>query len=139
MAGLTTKEESLFIAQQLAQNKLIPCALNMLCFKYDVLLSVDKSFCDFVREDIRKKYKPMLDRGATSVWEYDYYPPNAVAEAFATRGTRFPFYIFKKIKNTVAVATVFFALKQFLFIIFFKHLLVVCLLHKRNIFFDILF
>ena len=44
--------------------------LSMLCFKYDALLKVDfEKYKSYILGDIRKKYKIMLDAGATTFWE----------------------------------------------------------------------
>ncbi len=49
-------------------NGVIEATLSMLGYVYDALL-MDKSNEDFVLQDIRSKYKMMLDLGATSFWE----------------------------------------------------------------------
>ena len=49
-------------------NSLVPATLSMLGFVYDALLSEDGNE-QFVLNDIREKYKYMLDSGATSFWE----------------------------------------------------------------------
>ena len=60
IASLLTNEDS----------DLSPVTLSMLCFKYDALLKVDKEkYKDYILSDIRKKYKRMLDAGATTFWE----------------------------------------------------------------------
>ena len=52
---------------------LIPASCSMICFKYDALLKVGgEKYKDYIIEDIREKYKPMLDEGSTTVWEYGY-------------------------------------------------------------------
>ena len=43
--------------------------LSMACFKYDALLKTDKAYKDYILSDIDRKYKIMLDAGATSFWE----------------------------------------------------------------------
>ena len=60
------------IAGQLASdsNGMTPVSLSMTCFLYDALLQVDRAaYRDYVLEDIRRTYQPMLDAGATSFWE----------------------------------------------------------------------
>ena len=44
-------------------------SLSMNTFFYDALLSFGTKYKDFVLDDIKKKYKPMLDAGATTFWE----------------------------------------------------------------------
>ncbi len=46
----------------------IAATLSMLCYVYDALLT-DSANGQFVLDDIRAKYKKMLDEGATSFWE----------------------------------------------------------------------
>ena len=41
----------------------------MKCFKYDALLFIDENYREIIIDDIRKKYKKMLDNNSTSVWE----------------------------------------------------------------------
>lgn len=59
------------IAKILAgENDLTKTSLSMCCFKYDALLSVDREmYAPYVLADIDRKYKRMLDLGATSFWE----------------------------------------------------------------------
>ena len=66
------KEEAKKIAELLVSDDspLSPVTLSMLCFKYDALLSVDaEKYKDNILDNIRKKYKKMLDEGATTFWE----------------------------------------------------------------------
>lgn len=52
------------------ENELTQVSLSMCCFKYDALLKVDRSkYKTYVIENIEKKYKRMLDAGATAFWE----------------------------------------------------------------------
>ncbi len=53
----------------LKSGKLIPATLSTAAFVYDALLAADAANSDFVLNDIRTKYKKMLDAGATSFWE----------------------------------------------------------------------
>ena len=69
LAGLTTQEESCFIAQKLAENELCSCSLSMKCFKYNAILAADEKFREDILTEIRTTYKIMIDEGATSVWE----------------------------------------------------------------------
>jgi Leu/Phe-tRNA-protein transferase len=42
----------------------------MRCFKYDTMLKADaERWQGWIRDEIRRDYKKMLDAGATSVWE----------------------------------------------------------------------
>ena len=72
LANVINDEESEKIAEALVSpdSPLTPVTLSMLCFKYDALLKVDKErYKDYILSDIRKKYKIMLDAGATTFWE----------------------------------------------------------------------
>ena len=72
LADVTNTDEDAKIAETLVSSNspLTPVTLSMLCFKYDALLKVDKErYKDYILSDIRKKYKIMLDAGATTFWE----------------------------------------------------------------------
>lgn len=72
MADVATPEESRKIAEVLAAGNqgLTPATLSMLCFKYDALLKVDaEKYGNYIYEEIRAKFKRMLDMGATTFWE----------------------------------------------------------------------
>ena len=53
------------------QNKeRVTLTLSMLCFAYDALLLIDKEFYkEEILADIDKRWKKMLDAGATTFWE----------------------------------------------------------------------
>lgn len=53
----------------LKSGALIPATLSTAVFVYDALLAADPQNADYVLNDIRAKYKKMLDAGATSFWE----------------------------------------------------------------------
>jgi len=56
------------ICQGLASKEFISCSLSMKCFVYDALIKTDKEkYRDFILNDIRKAYAPMLETG--TVWE----------------------------------------------------------------------
>lgn len=53
-----------------ADSNITKITLSMACFKYDALLMTDREkYTDYILNDIRIKYKSMLDAGATSFWE----------------------------------------------------------------------
>ncbi len=63
-------EYSEIVANKLKNGELTSCSLSMKCFVYDALIKVNKlENKDFILNDIRKAYKPMLDFGSTTVWE----------------------------------------------------------------------
>lgn len=47
----------------------IPATLSMRGFVYDAILEADHANEEFILNDIRERYKAMLDAGATSFWE----------------------------------------------------------------------
>ena len=66
LVGLGGKE----IAEKLIEGKdIVPVTLSMNIYFYDALLKLDKNYKDFIIADIDKKYKRMLDLGATTFWE----------------------------------------------------------------------
>ena len=66
LIGLGGKE----LAEKLIEGKdIVPITLSMCMYLYDALLKLDKSYKDFIIADIDKKYKRMLDLGATTFWE----------------------------------------------------------------------
>lgn len=72
LSEVCTLDEAGRIAELLVcdTSPLSPVTLSMLCFKYDAILKVDaKKYKDYILRDIRKKYKRMLDAGATTFWE----------------------------------------------------------------------
>ena len=75
LADVTSAEEGARIAALLVGGdaRLTPITISMLCFKYDALLRLDPArYRDFILADIRARYVPMLESGATSFWEYGY-------------------------------------------------------------------
>ncbi len=68
VAGIAKGCEAEAICRKLATHSLIPCSLSMKCFVFDALLKTDKEkYTDFVLNDIRKAYSPMVKTG--TVWE----------------------------------------------------------------------
>lgn len=66
LIGLGGKE----LAEKLIEGKdIIPITLSMCMYLYDALLKLDKNYKEFIIADIDKKYKTMLDLGATTFWE----------------------------------------------------------------------
>ena len=48
---------------------MIPVTLSMNAFKYDSLLLFGDKYKQYIIDDIKTKYKKMLDDGATTFWE----------------------------------------------------------------------
>ena len=74
LADVCTPDEAERIADEIVNgSSLIEASCSMICFKYDALLKVGgEKYRDYIIDDIRARYKPMLDEGATTVWEYGY-------------------------------------------------------------------
>lgn len=53
----------------LGGTELIPVTLSMSAFFYDALLRFGQRYSQWIVNDIRKRYKMMLDAGATTFWE----------------------------------------------------------------------
>lgn len=51
------------------RDSLTDVSLSMNCYFYDALLSVDKSYKEYIMTDIEDKYSYMLSCGATTFWE----------------------------------------------------------------------
>ena len=56
-------------AKRLFSDELIEASLSMRSFYYDALLKADEKNKDFILQDIKTRYKKMLDAGATTFWE----------------------------------------------------------------------
>jgi len=72
LAGIVTGEEAAALAAKLAarESGAVRISLSMKCFLYDALLLTDREkYAPWILADIEAVYKPMLDAGATSVWE----------------------------------------------------------------------
>ena len=67
LAGLGDKK---FADRLIAEReKLTDNTLSMNCYLYDALLSIDRSYKDYILKDIEDKYSYMLESGATTFWE----------------------------------------------------------------------
>ena len=101
LADVATPEESIKIAQILAAGKsgLTPATLSMLCFKYDALLKVDaEKYSNYIYEEIRSKFKRMLDMGATTFWETE--DTDQIPEYSRCHGwSALPIYYFEVLKT----------------------------------------
>lgn len=72
LCGAADEKASARICKELTndQSELVGTTLSMKGFKYDALLSIDKSkYSVYVIEDIRRIYRKMLEFGSTTVWE----------------------------------------------------------------------
>ncbi len=65
-----SKEEKTSVAEKMLSGEMTECALSMRGFIYDALLEADEEkYKDYVLSDLRKDFKYMLDKDATSFWE----------------------------------------------------------------------
>ena len=55
--------------ERLMSDELIEVSLSMRSFYYDALLEADEKYQSYIIEDIKTRYKRMLDYGATTFWE----------------------------------------------------------------------
>lgn len=72
LCGAAADDTALFIAEQMTVNpdRFVPASLSMKCFPYDALLMADREkYGPWVLDQIRYRYKIMLDAGSTTVWE----------------------------------------------------------------------
>jgi len=69
LAGVPEKNERRAMAEALVQGKATPCSLSMKGFLYDALLRIDPAYQAWIKEDIHSAYRPMVEAGATTVWE----------------------------------------------------------------------
>ena len=59
------------VAEKIVKERdgLTDVSLSMNCYFYDALLAVDRSYKDYIMNDIEEKYSYMLSCGATTFWE----------------------------------------------------------------------
>ena len=100
LTGLTTREESGKICEQILSGNLSDCSLSMKAFKYDALLLTDaQKYREMVLNEIRRDYQVMLDSKSTTVWE-----TVEGAKAFGNAGSlchgwsAIPIYYFHKLQ-----------------------------------------
>ena len=101
LADVVTPEEARNIAEKLvaSDSGLTTVSLSTICFKYDALLKVDpEKYKDYILEQIRTKYKYMLDQDATAFWEYD--PDTITPSGSRCHGwSALPIYYFEVLKT----------------------------------------
>lgn len=61
--------DKLFAEKIIRGDGMVKITLSMNVFMYDALLSFGDCYKEFIIEDIKRKYKKMLDAGATTFWE----------------------------------------------------------------------
>lgn len=69
LAAIVTGEEAKGVAESMIHADITDCSLSCAGFYYDALLKASEDYKEFILSDIRKKYKYMLDKGATTFWE----------------------------------------------------------------------
>lgn len=67
LSGILSVEQKSKIAQKIVGKELIPCSLSMKCFVYDALLSTGGEYKDYILNEIRQNYEPMIKTG--TAWE----------------------------------------------------------------------
>ncbi|MBR2646150.1 MAG: hypothetical protein IKD47_01130 [Clostridia bacterium] len=55
--------------ERMMSDDVIDVSLSMRAFYYDALLKADENYKTYILEDIKTRYKRMLDAGATTFWE----------------------------------------------------------------------
>ncbi len=69
LCGVANDEASL-ICDSIVAGRTTPSSLSMNIWKYEALLAVDEDkYREYILDEIRRNYKPMLDFGSTTVWE----------------------------------------------------------------------
>ena len=77
---------------------LIPVTLSMSTFFYDALLQFGEKYKMWILKDIRRKYKIMLDEGATTFWETEKgWQDFECAGSLCHGWSAIPVYYFKKL------------------------------------------
>ena len=71
LTGVVIEEQAKCLVEKLRKcSNRITLTLSMLCFEYDALLMVDRElYKDEILDDIDRRWKKMLDAGATTFWE----------------------------------------------------------------------
>ncbi len=80
LADVCTADEAKHITRALVDENsgLTPITLSMLCFKYEALIKIGgEEYKNYILDNIREKYKMMLDQGATTFWETEDLTPAA--------------------------------------------------------------
>ncbi len=85
------------LAEKIVNDKeMITATLSMRAFVYDALLTFGDTYKNYVLEDIRGRYKKMLDEGATSFWETEIGEADFFGAGSLCHGwSALPIYYFK--------------------------------------------
>ena len=67
LSGVLSKEQKEIIAQKIVNKELISSSLSMKCLVYDALLLVSDRYEDYILNEIRESYTPMIETG--TAWE----------------------------------------------------------------------
>ena len=88
------------LARRVAECRgLTPATLSMKPFVYDALLLSSDEYKSFVLDDIKRVYKKMLDKGATSFWETERgWEDFSFAGSLCHGWSASPVYYFNKLK-----------------------------------------
>lgn len=103
LAGAASKEKSTaeaIVGCMKKENRMIAATLSSKGFVYDALLKADRSYGDFILDDIVRTYRPMLDAGATSFWETEIGADDFGGIGSLCHGwSAMPVYYFAKLKK----------------------------------------
>lgn len=103
LAGAASKEKSTaeaIVGWMKKENRMIAATLSSKGFVYDALLKADRSYGNFILDDIVRTYRPMLDAGATSFWETEIGADDFGGIGSLCHGwSAMPVYYFAKLKK----------------------------------------
>ena len=103
LAGAASKEKSTaeaIVGCMKKENRMIAATLSSKGFVYDALLKADRSYGNFILDDIVRTYRPMLDAGATSFWETEIGADDFGGIGSLCHGwSAMPVYYFAKLKK----------------------------------------
>lgn len=101
--GAVEGEEASALAERLTDynNSFTGISLSMIGFKYNALIKVGKDrYNDYILNDIRKIYKPLLDNGATSFWKTEDPDSQSDATSRCHGWSAMPVYYYHTLKET---------------------------------------
>ncbi len=97
LCGAVKGEEAQKIIEILLDNNssFTKISLSMIGFKYDALIKFNgKKHIDYILDDIRVRYKYMLDNGATTFWEYQNTDKYGDAASYCHGWSAMPIYYY---------------------------------------------
>ena len=97
LCGAASGNEAEKIAEKLADenNGFTQISLSMIGFKYDALIKIcGEKYNEFIINDIRARYKYMLEKGATTFWEYQDADKQGDASSYCHGWSAMPIYYY---------------------------------------------